>query len=62
MADIRTKAAASDSSVAASPKAIEQGKVSFVVPDDGLIGTAAIVVILDNAGNVVQKASTMIGE
>jgi hypothetical protein len=32
------------------------------VPDDELIGTAAIVVILDNAGNVVQKAATTIGE
>jgi hypothetical protein len=62
MADIRTKAAVADSTVAASPKAIEQGKASLVVPDDELIGTAAIVVILDNAGNVVQKAATTIGE
>jgi len=62
MADIRTKAATSESSVAVSPKAIELGKVSLVVPDDDLIGAAAIVVILDTAGNVVQKASTTIGE
>lgn len=62
MADIRTKAASSDSSVAALPKAIEQGKASLVIPDDELIGTAAIMVILDNAGNVVQKAATTIGE
>lgn len=62
VADIRTKAAAADSTVAASTKAIEQGKVSLAVPDDDLIGTAAIVVILDNAGNVVQKAATTIGE
>ena len=62
MADIRTKAVSSDSSVAASPKVIEQGKASLAIPDDELIGTAAIMVILDNAGNVVQKANTTIGE
>lgn len=62
VADIRTKAAASDSSVALAPKAIEQGKASLAIPDDDLIGTAAIVVILDNAGRVVQKAATTIGE
>ena len=62
MADIRTKAASSDSSVAASPKAIEQGKASLAIPDDELIGMAAIIVILDNAGNVVQKTATTIGE
>lgn len=61
-ADIRTKAASSDSSVAALPKAIEQGKASLAIPDDELTGTAAIMVILDNAGNVVQKANTTIGE
>ena len=62
LADIRTKAASPDSSVALVAKAIEQGRVSLAVPDDDLIGTAAIVVILDNAGTVVQKAATTIGE
>jgi hypothetical protein len=62
IADIRMKAAVSDSSVALAPKAIKQGKVSLAIPDDDLIGTAAIVVILDNAGNVVQKLATTIGE
>ena len=62
VADIRTKAAISDSSVAAVPKEIVQGKVSLAIPEDELIGTAAIVVILDNAGNVVQKTATTIGE
>ena len=62
VADIRTKVAAADSTVAASPKGIEQGRASLAVPDDDLMGAAAIVVILDNAGNVVQKQNTTIGE
>lgn len=62
VADIRTKAAAADSTVTLTPKALEQGRVSLVIPDDDLIGTAAIVVILDNVGKVVQKAATTIGE
>jgi hypothetical protein len=61
-ADIRTKAAAAESSVAAAPKLIEDGKASLVVPNDSLEGSAAVVVILDAQGKVIQKAATTIGE
>ena len=60
--DIRTKAALPESSVVAQVKALESGKVSLAVADDSTEGTAAFVVVLDAAGNVVQKKSTTVGE
>jgi hypothetical protein len=61
--DIRTKAAAADSSMLATAKPLIEGKVSLVVPDDDstLEGSAAVVVILDADGKVIQKANTTIG-
>lgn len=61
-ADLRTKAVLTESSIAASPKTLEGGKVSLLVPNDALEGSAAVVVILDEQGHVVQKAATTIGE
>lgn len=61
-ADIRTKAAAADSSVLAAAKPLSDGKASLAVPDDGLEGSAAVVVILSADGKVIQKANTTIGE
>ncbi len=60
--DIRTKAALAESSLVAQVKTVEGGKVSLAVADDSSEGTAAFVVVLDAAGNVVQKKSTTIGE
>ena len=60
--DIRTKAALASSSLVAQVKALDGGKVSLAVADDSSEGTAAFVVVLDAAGNVVQKKSTTIGE
>ena len=60
--DIRTKAALATSSLVAKVKALDGGKVSLAVADDSSEGTAAFVVVLDAAGNVVQKKSTTIGE
>jgi hypothetical protein len=60
--DIRTKAALAESSLVAQVKAVDGGKVSLAVADDSSEGTAAFVVVLDAAGNVVQKKSTTIGE
>jgi hypothetical protein len=60
--DIRSKAALASASVLENPKAIADGKVSVAVPDDSHMGSAAFVVILDEAGSVVQKASTTVGE
>jgi hypothetical protein len=61
-ADLRTKAALAESSIAASPKVLDGGKASLLVPNDALEGSAAAVVILDEQGHVVQKAATTIGE
>ncbi len=60
-ADLRTKTALAESSVAAAPKVLDRGKASLVVPDDALEGSAAIVVILDEQGHVIQKTATTIG-
>lgn len=60
--DIRTKAALADSTLVANVKALENGKASLAIDDDANEGTAAFVVVLDAAGNVVQKKSTTVGE
>lgn len=59
--DIRTKAAQASSSLLNKVKPVEGGKTSVFVEDDEHIGTAAVVVVLDASGTVVQKASTMVG-
>jgi len=61
-ADIRTKAALAESSVAASTKVLVDRKASLAVADDGLLGVSAVVVIVDANGAVLQKVSTTIGE
>lgn len=60
--DIRTKAALASSTLVANIRALENGKASLAVEDDANEGTAAFVVVLDSAGNVVQKKSTTVGE
>ena len=60
--DIRTKAALANSTLVAYIRALENGKASLAVEDDANEGTAAFVVVLDAAGNVVQKKSTTVGE
>lgn len=60
--DIRTKAALADSTLVAHVRALDNGKASLAVADDANEGTAAFVVVLDAAGNVVQKKSTTVGE
>ena len=60
--DIRTKAALADSTLVAHVRALDSGKASLAVADDANEGTAAFVVVLDAAGNVVQKKSTTVGE
>lgn len=60
--DIRTKAALADSTLVAYVRTLENGKASVAVDDDANEGTAAFVVVLDSAGNVVQKKSTTVGE
>ena len=61
-ADLRTKAAMADSSLASSVKALDGGKASLAVADDDHMGQAATVVILGADGQVVQKQATTVGE
>ncbi|MEN9843905.1 MAG: hypothetical protein RLZZ612_1734 [Pseudomonadota bacterium] len=61
-ADLRTKAAMAESSLASSAKAVEGGKASLAVADDDHMGQAAMVVILGADGQVVQKQATTVGD
>ena len=60
--DIRTKAALAATSLAASVKPLDGGKVSLAVADDEQMGAAAVVVVLDAKGEVMQKQVTTVGE
>ena len=60
--DIRTKAALASSSLAASVKPVDGGKASLAVADDEQMGAAAVVVVLDATGEVMQKQVTTVGE
>ncbi len=60
--DIRTKPADATSSVAKGGKVVEdEHSASLIVEDDGLIGTAAMIVLVDQSGAVVSKTATTIG-
>lgn len=59
--DIRTKAALASSSLAASTKSVDGGKASLAVADDDQMGSAAVVVVLSPAGDVLQKQATTVG-
>lgn len=61
-ADIRTKAALPSSSLVASVKPLEGGKANLAVADDDHLGVVVAVVVLNQAGEVVQKATTTVGE
>lgn len=60
--DIRTKAALASSSLVASAKLLDKGKTSLAVPDDGQLGTSAVVVVLAPDDTVLQKQATTVGE
>lgn len=62
MVDIRSKAAMANTTLVASVKKIEAGKASLAVADDDHMGSAALVVVLDADGQVLQKQATTIGE
>ncbi len=62
MVDLRDKAADPGSSIA-SPKAVaKDGSVSLVVTNDSREGTATILVLLDHAGNILDKSPVTVGE
>ena len=60
--DIRTKAAAEDSSIAATVKDIVDGKASLAIADDANEGAAAVLVVLDSQGKLLAKMNTTVGE
>jgi hypothetical protein len=60
--DIRTKPAIANSSLVASVKPFEGGKANVAVADDEHIGSAAVVVVLNQVGEVIQKSTTTVGE
>ena len=59
--DIRTKPNQASKTLVASVKVLENGKASLAIKDDDNTGLAAVVVVLDADGNVVQKANTTVG-
>jgi hypothetical protein len=60
--DIRTKPNDPNSSIAGSIKNIDaDGKAGLIVADDGLAGTAAVLVVLDTSGRVIGKRPTTVG-
>ncbi len=61
MVGIRKKVAVPTNPVAA-PRPLQDGKASLAVADDELIGTVVFVVVLDADGEIVQKATTTVGE
>lgn len=59
--DLRTKASDATTSVT-RPEGVENGKAALTVNDDGLEGTSATLVVLDEAGNVLAKQALTIAE
>jgi len=59
--DIRSKPAQATSSLVMSAKPLLDGKASLAITDDDLLGSAAVVVIIDSSGNIIQKMPTTIG-
>lgn len=60
--DIRSKPALASKSLVSSGKPLEGGKANLAVVDDEQMGSAAFVVVLNQAGEVIQKATTTVGE
>ncbi len=59
--DLRTQVAQAESSLV-QPKPLADGRASLVVADEDLAGTAAHVVVLDEAGTVLLKQLTTVGD
>ena len=62
MADLRDKAA-DPATTLASPKAVtKEGSVALVVTNESREGTATTLVLLDHAGNILDKSPVTVGE
>lgn len=63
LVDVRLSWRNKDSSISASAKEFgESGEASIVVADDKHEGTAAVVVLIDSSGNVIDYQPTTVGE
>ena len=60
--DIRSKPALASKSLVSSVRPLEGGKANLAVVDDEQMGSAAFVVVLNQDGEVIQKATTTVGE
>jgi len=60
-ADLRTSPADADSSIVRA-KPLKDGKCSLMVADEDLQGSAAVLVVIDEAGTVLAKQATVVGE
>jgi hypothetical protein len=61
LADLRTKLADAASSLVTPKPVAADGTVSLIVEDDRVLGTAAFLVLLTGAGQVLAKQSTTVG-
>ena len=61
MVDIRSRPAQPASSLVANIKPLVGGRANVAVKDDEHMGSAAVVVVLDAGGQVVQKSATTVG-
>lgn len=60
--DLRTSPNSADSSIASSVTNVkDDGRVSLLVADEDLAGSAAVIVVLDTRGRIVGKESTLVG-
>lgn len=60
--DIRTHAGNAGTSVVMGIKPFKSsGKASVVIENDGLEGTSAVIVVIDNDGNIMAQIDTVIG-
>jgi hypothetical protein len=61
--DLRLKPKQAESSIVGGPKELDKGALaSMVVQDDKHEGVAAMVVVLDGAGQVIDQRPTQVGE
>ncbi len=60
-ADLRDKPADASTSLTGAKAVGKDGTVALVVTDDGRVGSATTLVLLDASGNVIDKAPVMVG-
>ena len=59
--DLRDKVNAPDTSLTRARPVSQDGAVAFVVEDDARQGTAAILVLIDSGGTVVDQRAVTVG-